>query len=230
VQLKYPAANLLDDSEAIDFPDGELVFRGALLEGRSANRFGNKAHVTFELDMLRAKQQVILWELLRFTLTTERAADSAESQSLERLWASVRNFRAVAEVDIAVWSANSDPAALRGTVALCDISREAELTACAKALIAASWQGYVPVKGIRRWLAVGRRALSVELAELIALDGDAVDHTPGMPPTVDATVAEHGQHAVLRFTRPPWDLSGHPFPASGVRRRDSVKAAPARLA
>jgi hypothetical protein len=216
LQLEFAADSLLDNSRLVDRQHGPFTFDQVTVPGRMANRFGERAQVKFEFDIIRSKQKIVVWEVVRIPRDRIAHKDQTPTQvALEEMWGGVPSFLSALEVRISAWAANTDPVAVTGLIAACHVQTEDELTETATALFARLWRGWAPQRGVRRHLRFWRQPWSVELAELIYLTKDALRPEKA---DIDPTILERAHHALLRFQLPRWGFSGEARAMRGIRK------------
>lgn len=214
LQLQYPTECVVDDTRVVDAEHGPYNIGKVVQRTRTVQRIGETAQVVTDVELLRPKEKLVIYELVR--IPREHApllAMKQNSQELERRWRSVPGFFAGFELRIALWAANCDAHASTAVVAACAAESPSELTELGTRLLASLWDDYRPQAGIVGRFARWRRWWTIEFAELVFLSSDLLQ--PGAK-QISFSPIERARHALLKFALPPWGFTGQSFDAPGT--------------
>jgi hypothetical protein len=205
VQLEFDSSCLLDQSRIVESSGRILDMGNIVLPGRSAERFGSAAQVTIDIQLIRPRQPVTVWEMLRMPRRyVPSELDQERHSRLNRTWRGVQGFCSAVELRLVAWSANCDPIENSVVVAVCESSSDEETSRIVKDMIDALWAAPPSPDGGRRWFIPRKTLWSMETAESLILAHDALTLGPAGDWQLDPTVEQHARHAVIRFKLPAW--------------------------
>jgi hypothetical protein len=202
LQIEYPAECLLDETDVVDPTRGKFTLGAALAPGRKANRFATLAQVTYDFDLIRAGEKIVVHEVVRIPRNHVPGIDDSHYEAaLHSHWEGADGFCSAFHVELSLFAANCAGAAMLAVLVAILADGEPELTRRAGDLMRRLWHGHPSARSILPW-----RRPSSELAELTLLSRDALVITTHAE--VDPTILKNARTAVLSFVTPPWGVTG----------------------
>jgi hypothetical protein len=157
LQLHLPTECLVDDTKVFDAEHGPYTLGPVLLSTRTVQRFGQMTHVSLDIELLRPRQRVVVYELIRIPRGYVPLPNSDRHSRVDRRWRSAPGFFSGLDMYISVWAANAEPQASRVVIAAGRAVSQPELTAFATQLFANVWENRRPFPGLRGRVARWRR-------------------------------------------------------------------------
>jgi CheY-like chemotaxis protein len=194
--LRYPAECMLKDAVVMDAEHVEpILIDKVITPGRAALRMGDRADITYDIDLLPPRQTILVYEIVRIPTDHIPRGGGQTAAILERCWGLMPEFRSAFNLVASAWAGNALPVNAKAIIAACEAEARQHLEAIAQKL---SWRSRDDRYRRRtaRWR-VWR--IPTELAEVILLPHDALQTLQG---ELNPAILHGLPHALIEIDTP----------------------------